>query len=630
LKIDITGKISGLIIIVVLVTGISSSLLFSDYLRRDEMRHIERNVKDIAMLSVSHFSDNMQKGELREISEHLKTIITLSGNISKVRIYNGEGALLSGMGDLTRRSTDDKWITDAINSKSAAQKWDNNRFRHFEPIISGKKITGFLYLEYNTSFLPDFIAKRRISFISTAGVLTLLLILMGISLSRRFFAKPLIEIADASKKVAGGDFSVSVPVRSNDEFGLLAENFNRMVERLDHVNTELSNYSKNLEYVIGLRTERLNSTLKELQHQKDFTDRLISTAGALIIVLDEKGRIEIFNRKCEEVTGFSEDEVKGRPIWEFLIPEKDKLKARMVFDELVRYRLPNSAENHLLTKKGREITILWNNTVIVDDNNELEWIIGTGVDLTEKKNLERQLQESQKLQAIGTLSAGLSHNLNNMLVGVMGYSGLVRMKLAEIKNPAVEEVLGYVDIIENSTKKASDLIKQLRTFSTKATYERTEINLNDAINDVMQAITATFPKSVKIETAFNPDLWNVIADNNQIQQVILNMCLNSKEAMSDGGTFKIETCNEDIRQSGDLSLRQGRYAAIRISDTGHGMDEETKQRIFEPFFTTKGLLDHTGLGLSIAYSIIRHHNGYIRVDSAPGQPTIFTIYLPAA
>ena len=146
----------------------------------------------------------------------------------------------------------------------------------------------------------------------------------------------------------------------------------------------------------------------------------------------------------------------------------------------------------------------------------------------------------------------------------------------------------------------------------------------------MQAIIATFPKSIKIETAFNQDLWDVIADNNQVQQVILNMCLNSKEAMPEGGIFKIETFNADVRETGGLSLRQGRYSAVRISDTGHGMDEETKQRIFEPFFTTKGLLEHTGLGLSIAYSIIKHHNGYIRVDSAPGQPTIFTIYLPAA
>ena len=630
MKIEITGKISGLIIIVVLVTGISSSLLFSDYFRRDEMRHIEQNVRDIAMISASHFSDHIPQNEFRQISETLKTIMASSGDISVIQVYDREGSLIAGRGNMDKSSPADKWIREGMKSKSSMQKWDNNRYRYFEPVVSGDKVTGFLYLEYNSSFLPDFIAKRRTSFLSTAGVLTLLLILMGITLSRRFFIKPLIEIADASRKVAAGDFSVSVPVGSGDEFGLLAENFNIMVNKLNLMTSELSNYSKNLEYVIGLRTERLNSTLKELRHQKDFTDRLISTAGALIIVLDEKGKIEIFNRKCEEVTGFSEDEVRGRPIWEFLIPEKDKLKARMVFDELVHYRLPNSVENRWLTKEGREITIHWNNTVIVDDNNELEWIIGTGVDLTEKQNLERQLQESQKLQAIGTLSAGLSHNLNNMLVGVMGYSGLVRMKLTEVKHPVVEEISGYVDIIENSTKKASDLIKQLRTFSTKATYERVRVNLNEALSDVMQAITATFPKSVKIDTAFSPDLWNVIADNNQIQQVILNMCLNSREAMPDGGTFKIETFNEDVRESGDLALRQGRYAVIRISDTGHGMDEETKQRIFEPFFTTKGLLDHTGLGLSIAYSIIKHHNGYIRVDSVPGQPTMFTIYLPSA
>ncbi|MFZ6008481.1 MAG: two-component system sensor histidine kinase NtrB [Nitrospirota bacterium] len=283
-------------------------------------------------------------------------------------------------------------------------------------------------------------------------------------------------------------------------------------------------------------------------------------------------------------------------------------------------------ENPWLTKDGKERNILWNNTVIPDENGQIRYVIGTGIDITEKKLMEEYLMESQRLRSIATLITGLSHNFNNILVGVLGYAGLLKMKIA---SGDITDAAKYIKIIESSAEKASDLIRHLMLFSKKAEYEVREISLNDVVNDVLKIIAHSFLSSISIKTNLQEELYKINADRNKIQQVILNICLNARDAMPEGGVLEIEIFNEEVSED-ILPVKKGRYAVIRISDTGCGMDEETKARMYEPFFTTKGLLEHLGMGLSIAYSIIKDHNGHISVDTEMGRGTTFKIYLPAA
>jgi hypothetical protein len=375
---------------------------------------------------------------------------------------------------------------------------------------------------------------------------------------------------------------------------------------------------------------KFNNVLRELQHQKDFIDKLISSVGALIMVIDTEGRVVLFNRKCEEVTGFRESEVLGKYIWDFLIPQRYVHSAKSVLGELQVKGGSNSYENPCLTKNAKECTILWNNTVIAGDKNETRYIIGTGIDVTEKRLIEGYVIESQRLQSIATLVSGLSHNLNNLLTGVLGYAGLLRIKLSSLNTPGMEEASGYVDIVENSARKASELIRQLTTFSKKTPYETRVINPNTIVSDTLKIIAISFPKIIRIETTLGNDVRDINADNEKIQQVVLSICLNAKDAMPKGGLMKIETYNLELIKTETPMQHPGKFAAIRISDTGEGMSEEVKARIYEPFFTTKDILHHTGLGLSTAHSIIKSHNGYITVTSEVGGGSTFTVHLPVA
>lgn len=255
-----------------------------------------------------------------------------------------------------------------------------------------------------------------------------------------------------------------------------------------------------------------------------------------------------------------------------------------------------------------------------DTERILKAVIDIAESLYNKKELEKirkDKEDMMRLQSLSQLIKGLSHNFNNILVGILGYAGLIRMKLLESKDvQELGEIVKYIDIIEKSSERAAGLIKHLITFSSKMTYEKQDMDINNTITKVLEIISLSFPQDIKIETVLKENLPFIHADKDNIAQAILNICINTKEAMPKGGVLKIETAVEHD------------HVIIKISDSGCGMDEDTKRRIFEPFFTTKGIVDHLGLGLSISHSIIREHGGFIRVESEQGKGTEFTVYLP--
>jgi len=244
----------------------------------------------------------------------------------------------------------------------------------------------------------------------------------------------------------------------------------------------------------------------------------------------------------------------------------------------------------------------------------------------EKESLREQLFHIQKLDAIGTLAGGIAHDFNNMLQGILGYAAYLKMKV-----PEDDPMYKPLSVIEHSAERAADLTKKLLGFARKGKYITEPLNLNAIVEDVTAIITKTFNKSIRIETVLNP-LCTVEGDKNQIEQVILNLCLNSRDAMPDGGILSIETYNAEISDGTKPYeyMKNGRYAVLRVKDTGTGMDSETQRRIFEPFFTTKEVGKGTGMGLPMVYGVVKNHQGFITVDSAVGQGSTFTIYLPAA
>jgi len=249
-------------------------------------------------------------------------------------------------------------------------------------------------------------------------------------------------------------------------------------------------------------------------------------------------------------------------------------------------------------------------------------------DITERKRLEMQFRQAQKMEAIGTLAGGIAHDFNNILAAILGYTELARQKLAGRPEGAV-----YLDDVLAGTRRAIDLVRQMLAFSRREEPKRKLTALRPVVHEALRLLRATIPAEIEFEVALADDAADVLADATQIHQIVMNLATNAAHAMK-GRTGRLGVVLENFEVDAALAathadMRPGRYVRLSISDTGHGMETATLERIFEPFFTTKGPGEGTGLGLSVVHGIVRGHDGVAMVHSRPGEGTIFRLYFPA-
>ncbi|MGC2061425.1 MAG: response regulator [Thermodesulfovibrionales bacterium] len=277
-------------------------------------------------------------------------------------------------------------------------------------------------------------------------------------------------------------------------------------------------------------------------------------------------------------------------------------------------------ETEVPTKTGKLKTIVI--SAVLEDNI----ISGMVADITERKHLEAQLRHAQKMEAIGTLAGGIAHDFNNILNVIMGYGSMVldRMEADSLSKGQMNEVLA-------AAERAAVLTKRLLTFSRKQVVDVKPINVNETVSGIQKMLTRIIGEDIDFQLNLEDRSLGVMADAGQIEQVLMNLVSNARDAMPNGGRLTIGTGLQEIDDE-YIALNgygiPGKYAIITITDTGHGMDAETQKKIFEPFFTMKGIGEGTGLGLAISYGIIKQHNGYIKVYSEPEKGTLFKIYLP--
>jgi PAS domain S-box-containing protein len=285
-------------------------------------------------------------------------------------------------------------------------------------------------------------------------------------------------------------------------------------------------------------------------------------------------------------------------------------------------------EKRYLRNDGSEVWVNLTVSAMWSPGETPDFIIAVAQDITERKQLEEQIRQAQKMEAIGTLAGGIAHDFNNILTAIVGYTELARMVLKE--DPEVHAHLGAV---LQAASRATDLIRQILTFSRQQPRERRSIDLLPVVEESLKLLRATIPSSIEFETSLATDSPTVLADATQIHQTIMNLGTNAWHAMRDRTgrlQVKLERWVVDLPQaSAEQRLRPGVYARVSVSDTGCGMDQETQQRIFEPFFTTKPPGEGTGLGLSVVHGIMDSHDGAVTVHSRPGEGTVFRLYFPA-
>ncbi|NOX37730.1 MAG: PAS domain S-box protein [Calditrichaeota bacterium] len=370
----------------------------------------------------------------------------------------------------------------------------------------------------------------------------------------------------------------------------------------------------------------LGITMLRLQAEQERTllAHALRSIREAVTITDLNDTIIFVNEAFCKIYGYTREEVIGKPIHIIRSPNNDPEKVRQILPQT----LAGGWQGELLNrrKNGEEFPIFLSTSVIYDRESQPIALIGVASDITERKQLEAQLFQAQKMEAVGRLAGGVAHDFNNILTIINGYSELL---LSQI--PQDSPMYKPVQQILMASEKASELTSQLLAFSRRQIVQPRVVNLNEIIRDLTNMLRRLIGEDVDLIIHLDPEAGNVKIDPNQVEQVLMNLVVNARDAMPNGGKLIIETANVELDDhyiEKHMGARQGRYVMLAVTDTGVGMDRETQQHIFEPFFTTKEKGKGTGLGLATVYGIIKQNNGFIWVYSEPGKGSTFKIYLP--
>ncbi len=364
---------------------------------------------------------------------------------------------------------------------------------------------------------------------------------------------------------------------------------------------------------------------KRAEEQIRSQARLLDLAGDAIIVQNLRHEVLYWNHGAERIYGWKAQEVRHRRLTELLL--KDAMPFEAAQEALFKTG-EWSGELNQFARDGREVTVSSRWTLVRDDDGQPTSVLVINTDITEKNRMESQLLRAQRMESIGTLAGGVAHDLNNILAPIMMSAPLLRMKTL----PA-EDFERLLDTIETSTQRGSDIVKELLAFGRGMEGERVVVQPRHIIKEMVKIACATFPKSITITSDVAENLWPIMGDPTQTHQVLLNLCINARDAMPHGGTLKIAAENLQLDEhyaAQDAEAKQGPFLSIRVSDTGTGIPKEIIEKIFDPFFTTKEIGKGTGLGLATVMGIIKGHGGRIHVYSEVGKGTVFNVLLPAA
>jgi PAS domain S-box-containing protein len=372
--------------------------------------------------------------------------------------------------------------------------------------------------------------------------------------------------------------------------------------------------------IIGLIVITSNVT-EQRQAQAD-RDRFFSLSLDMLVVVTSEGRCKRLNPAFGETLGYEVSELSGMLFIELVHPD-DRSRTLEAFRSVLGGTPVTDFENRYVRKDGASRVFSWRATVdpVTGD------VYAVARDITEHRATEAQLRHAQKMEAVGQLAGGIAHDFNNLLQTI-----LANAELATQGGRSSSQLEEHLAEIAGAGRRAADLTKQLLAFSRRQPLRLVPIDLNQLVRGLMKMLRRLLPESIGIELVAVPNLASVSADPTQLEQVLVNLCVNARDAMERGGQLTIRTQNVVLDgrfQEVHRWAKPGDYVLLSVTDTGSGMTNEVRERIFEPFFTTKGGHRGTGLGLSTAYGIVEQHGGMIHVETEPGRGATFTIYLPS-
>ncbi len=469
--------------------------------------------------------------------------------------------------------------------------------------VAARDLALLVEMRQDEAFAP---ARRLVVTILGIGLLSALLLAGGVVFIARQIARPVLAIAQAATSVAEGDFTTVAPVLTNDEVGVLATAFNEMTARLQSLYTNLNEQVQ--------ATTRTMLALEESQH---LLQAITDNSTALITVTDPENRFLLINKSFEAVLGRPQSEALGQTPADVLPGEiasiyalmtKTAWETRHVVDRELSFSVDNELRTYFAVAfpLGREPSESFGVGVVATDLTDAKHAQET------RQHLGAQVQHTQKLESLGLMAGGIAHDFNNILTSLLGNT-----ELALNYSPEGSRTSAYLEKVVAGTKQAANLTNQMLAYAGKASFHQEAIDLNVLVQEMAELVRVSIPKKINFWTELSTERAVIQANRGQLSQLVMNLITNAGEAIGD--------------QSGDVTVRtqaDGEAVRLEISDTGSGMDEQTRERIFDPFFSTKG--PGRGLGLAAVQGIVKSAGASLRVESAPSRGSLFEVDFPAA
>ncbi|MEZ0255867.1 MAG: ATP-binding protein, partial [Chthoniobacter sp.] len=350
---------------------------------------------------------------------------------------------------------------------------------------------------------------------------------------------------------------------------------------------------------------------------------LLDHAQDAIFVHDLSGRINYWNKSARRVFGWTKKDVTGRRVQDILYETPEPFDEAMT--ELLRHGTW-AGELHQVHRDNKEVLVEGRWTLVRDDFGDPKSVLSINTDITEKKKLESQFLRAQRMESIGTLAGGIAHDLNNVLGPIIMAVDLFKLKMTDPQD------LELLETVAVSARRGADMVRQVLSFARGLEGQRALVRPSQLITEVQRIARDTFPKFISVQVTGQENTWSLLGDPTQLHQVLLNLCVNARDAMPNGGILTLRAANLHIDSQFAAmhpDAKPGPYVVMEIADTGIGMTADVIEKIFEPFFTTKEIGKGTGLGLSTTLAIVRSHGGFATVESIPGKGTKFRVHLPA-
>jgi len=485
------------------------------------------------------------------------------------------------------------------------------------PIKYQKNRDGTIYLMVSTEEL-DKTTKNSIF-----ALVVIILILIPISLIlaarlQRIISRPILDLVDVTKKVsAEGNYSLRAEATYKDEVGMLVNGFNNMMEQIHNRD---------------IQRDRAENELKAAEF---FLSGVMASMPSILISIDQAGHVTHWNKATVELTGIEVNEALGKNLWKLL---PGFIKFRPITNHVSHIKKSIGFYKELIKISGK--TFYLNVTIFPLLDSQAPRFVLMAHNVTDIEIKEQQLRQSQKMETVGTLAGGLAHDFNNVLGGIIGTISLYKYKISRKRDVTQKEIEKYFNMIEESANRASDMVQHLLSLTRKHELSFTPSDLNAIIEHTVKICNNTFDKSIEISAAYSGEMAMTYADPTQLEQCLLNLCINAAHAMTlmrkegdkYGGNLNISL--EQVKTDKYFfklhpeTGEEENYWEISVQDTGIGMKPQVVTKIFDPFFTTKEEGEGTGLGLAMVYNIIKQHKGFIDVYSQDGIGTTFYIYLP--